>query len=57
MKLPKNSTRSLLALILALGAAGIFGWMAAMDFLNETDVKLPGQNYSSETPLNPKKWK
>ena len=56
-KLKKRIRGLILALILALGAAGVFGWMAATDFLNETDVKLPGQNYSSETPLNPKEWK
>ena len=39
-----------LALVLALGAAGVFGWLAVTDLLKDTDVKLPGQNYSSQTP-------
>lgn len=52
-KLKKRLLSLTLALILALGAAGIFGWMVAADFLDKTDVKLPGQNYSSETPVNP----
>ena len=49
VKLKKRISALTLALVLALGAAGIFGWMAATDFLKETPVKLPGQNYSSET--------
>lgn len=49
-KLKKRISALVLALILALGAAGAFGWMAATDFLKENDVKLPGQNYSSQTP-------
>ena len=52
-KLKKRTAALTLALILALGAAGVFGWMAATDFLNEPETKLPGQNYSSETPANP----
>ena len=52
-KLKKRITSLTLALILALGAAGILGWMAATDYLQEAPVKLPGQNYSSETPANP----
>ena len=49
-KLKKRIRVMALALVLALGAAGVLGWMAAADFLDKTDVKLPGQNYSSQTP-------
>ena len=53
IKLKKLVSGLILALILALGAAGVFGWMAVTDFLDDTPGKLPGQNYSSETPANP----
>ena len=36
-----------------LSAAGILGWMVATDFFQKSPVKLPGQNYSSETPATP----
>ena len=49
-KLKKRLRALALALVLALGAAGLLGWMAVTDFLDKTDVKLPGQNYSSQTP-------
>jgi len=49
LKLKKRVTALTLALILALGAAGVLGWMAASDYLKNTDVKLPGQNYSSQS--------
>jgi uncharacterized OB-fold protein len=53
VKLKRRVSALTLALILTLGAAGILGWMAATDFLQDTPVKLPGQNYSSEMPLHP----
>ena len=51
-KLKKRISALALALILALSAAGIFCWMAVTGFLQEAPEKLPGQNYSSETPAN-----
>jgi hypothetical protein len=56
-RLKKRIRGLVLALVLALSAAGILGWMAATDFLSETEVKLPGQNYSSETPVHPQENK
>ena len=56
-KLKKRISALTLALVLALGAAGILGWMAATDFLEDKPVKLPGQNYSSETPVRPEQIK
>ena len=53
IKLKKRVSALALALILALGAAGVLGWMVATDFFEDSPVKLPGQNYSSETPANP----
>ena len=53
VRMKKRISALALALVLALGAAGLLGWMAATDFLQETPVRLPGQNYSSETPLTP----
>ena len=53
LKLKRKISALTLALILSLGAAGVFGWMAASNYLKESDTKLPGQNYSSETPANP----
>ena len=47
----KRCLSLLLALVLALGAAGSLGWIVLRDYLEEKDVPLlPGQNYSSEIP-------
>ena len=48
-KLKKRISALTLALIIALSAAGIFGWLALSDLLQDVDVRLPGQNYSSQT--------
>lgn len=53
VKLKKRVSALVLALILSLSAAGVLGWMVATDFFEESPVKLPGQNYSSETPATP----
>ena len=53
LKLKKRVSTLVLALILTLGAAGVLGWMVATDFFEDAPVKLPGQNYSSETPAIP----
>ncbi len=52
-KLKKRVAALALALILSLGAVGVLGWMVATDFFEDSPVKLPGQNYSSETPAVP----
>jgi hypothetical protein len=56
-KLKKRVVALTLALILALGAAGVCGWMAVTDYLSDSEGKLPGQNYSSEIPANPQELK
>lgn len=56
-KLKQKISALTLALLLALSAAGILGWMAVTDYLSETDVRLPGQNYSSEVPGHPSQIK
>ena len=50
-RLKKRISALTLALILALASAGIFGWLALSDLLKEVDVRLPGQNYSSQTTI------
>ena len=46
----------LLALILALGAAGALGWFLFQDYMShEAEKLLPGQNYSSEETKLPEK--
>lgn len=49
-KLKQHIAALWLALILAMGAAGVLGWFVVTDYMEakETDL-LPGQNYSSET--------
>ena len=49
-KLKQHVITLWLALVLAVGAAGILGWLVMDDYLEEKAVSLrPGQNYSSET--------
>ena len=48
VKLKKRISALTIALILALSAAGVFGWLALSDLLQDVDVRLPGQNYSSQ---------
>lgn len=53
-KLKKRMAALRIALALALGAAGVFGWLAVSDWLDQEEIQLlPGQNYSSETTSAP----
>ena len=56
-KLKQKISALTLALLIALSAAGILGWMAAADYFSQTDVRLPGQNYSSDNPVTPQEIK
>lgn len=53
-RLKKRLVTLRLALILALAAAGVLGWLAATDYLKEEETgPLPGQNYSAESASDP----
>lgn len=53
-RLKKRLVALRIALLLSLAAAGVLGWFVATEYFEEDEnVRLPGQNYSSETTAAP----